>query len=88
MGEKGGVSSLYRQVWVVVRANVGILLLASRMAAILPLAEGMGVLPVLLASFTNSPARGEGEAPGPVAWSPPRGGGGLEERAGLDRLRG
>ena len=41
MGEKVGVSTLYRQVWVVQGAKVGILLLASRMAAISPQAKGM-----------------------------------------------
>lgn len=41
MGEKVGVSTLYRQVWVVQGAKVGFVLLASRMAAISPLAKAM-----------------------------------------------
>lgn len=40
-----------------------------------PVAKGTQVLPVLLGSFSHSPAaRGAGEAPGPVTRSPPRGG--------------
>lgn len=62
-----------------------------------PVAKGTQVLPVLLGSFSHSPAaRGAGEAPGPVTRSPPRGGeagrqgggeGGGQEPAGLDEPR-
>lgn len=48
-----------------------------------PVAKGTQVLPVLLGSFSHSPAaRGVGEAPGPVTWSPPRGGEAGSARAG------